>query len=210
MEFAETVRRRRMVRRFTAGPVPDDALRAVLEAGLRAPSAGHTQAVEFAVCLGGAVDDFWSLTAHQGETTNTGSSAWLDGLRTAPVLVEVWTTKSAYRARYAEPDKARAELVAPWWWVDAGMAVEAMLLAAVDQGLGACFFGLPPGREDALRAAAGLPADRTAVGVLALGHAHPDAAPGRSSSRPRRSDRVHFLTGSQENCGNGGPDVTIP
>ena len=30
----------------------------------------------------------------------------------------------------------------PYWWVDGGMAVEHLLLGAVDAGLGACFFGL--------------------------------------------------------------------
>src|SRR3546814_20224002 len=30
----------------------------------------------------------------------------------------------------------------PYWWVDGGMAVDQLLLAAVEAGLGACFFGL--------------------------------------------------------------------
>ena len=34
----------------------------------------------------------------------------------------------------------------PYWDVDAGMAALLMLLTAVDEGLGACFFGVPPDR----------------------------------------------------------------
>lgn len=179
-----------MVRRFTAEPVNDNVLQTILNAGLRAPSAGHTQAVEFVALTDAAVADFWQLTA-AGRT-----SSWLDGLRTAPALVQVWTSETAYRDRYAESDKA-AELVAPWWWVDAGMAVEAMLLAAVDASLGACFFGLPPGREDDVRAHYALRDDLRAVGVVALGRPHPDARPGRSAARPRRADRVHLVRDPQ-------------
>ena len=76
---------------------------------------------------------------------------WLAGMRTAPVLVLVWTAPGAYLDRYAEPDKGwtdrdPARWTAPYWYVDAGMAVLAMLYAAVDEGLGACFFGVPPDR----------------------------------------------------------------
>ena len=49
------------------------------------------------------------------------------------------------------------------------MAVLAMLLAAVDQGLGACFFGVPPDRIAAVRERFGVPADQELVGVVSLG-----------------------------------------
>ncbi len=46
----------------------------------------------------------------------------------------------------------------PWWHVDAGRAALLVLQAAVDRGLGACFFRVPPGRWPALREAYGVPA----------------------------------------------------
>ena len=63
----------------------------------------------------------------------------------------VWTDEGAYLDRYAEPDKGwtdrdPARWSAPYWWVDAGMGAMAALLAAVDHGLGACFFGVPAAR----------------------------------------------------------------
>ena len=67
------------------------------------------------------------------------------------------------------------------------------LLAAVDEGLGALFFGLFE-HEAALQAALGIPADRRPVGTIALGYAAADAdRPSRSSQRPRRplDDVVH-------------------
>jgi nitroreductase len=72
----------------------------------------------------------------------------------------------------------------PYWWVDAGMAVENLLLAAVAEGLGGCFFGLFDHEEPVLRAL-GVPPGRRGVGTIALGHPAPDE-PGRSVQRARR------------------------
>jgi nitroreductase len=103
----------------------------------------------------------------------------------------VWTSREAYLDRYAEPDKGWSDRdperwSAPYWFVDAGMAAMAALLAAVDSGLGACFFGVPADRADAVRAAFGVPADQLSVGVLSLGHPAADAAPGGSAVRRAR------------------------
>ena len=68
----------------------------------------------------------------------------------------------------------------PYWWVDAGMASEHLLLGAVDAGLGACFFG-PFGHEDDILAGLGVPDGWRAVGTVALGHPAPDP-PGLSAS----------------------------
>ena len=69
------------------------------------------------------------------------------GLLRAPVLVIPLVRPDAYAERYGEPDKAPSGLgdldawAVPYWWVDGGMAVQTLLLAAVAEGLGACFFG---------------------------------------------------------------------
>ncbi len=58
------------------------------------------------------------------------------------------TDEAAYRARYSEPDKARfgsgvaSAWPVPYWLVDTSFATMAILLSAVDAGLGALFFGL--------------------------------------------------------------------
>jgi nitroreductase len=75
----------------------------------------------------------------------------------------------------------------PYWWVDAGMAVEHVLLGAVDRGLGACFFGLFD-QETAVLSALGVPEGWRAVGTIALGHPLDGAdEDGRSVARGRRS-----------------------
>ena len=110
----------------------------------------------------------------------------------APVLVLVWVSRNAYLDRYAEPDKGwsdrdEARWSAPYWYVDAGMAAQNVLLAAVAQGLGACFFGIPAQRISAVRAAFGVPADQLSVGVISLGH---PAAGEQPSGSPRRRPRA--------------------
>jgi nitroreductase len=189
MEFAEVVRRRRMIRSYDADrPVPPEALDTVLGAALRAPSAGFTQGVSFVV-LNSVLDreTFWRLTAD-------GDSAWLRSMRTAPVLITVWTNQEAYLDRYAEPDKGwtdrdPARWSAPYWFVDAGMASMAALLSAVDQHLGACFFGIPADRTAAVRETFGVPTSQLSVGVVSLGYPASAAEKQRVVGSPTRRRR---------------------
>jgi len=196
VELAEALRRRRMTRRFDPDrPVPAAALEAVLAAALRAPSAGYSQGVSLLVLATAEERDaFWTATSDPGR-----ESRWLGGMRTAPVLVGVWTSREVYLDRYAEPDKGWTDRdpdrwSAPYWFVDAGMAAMGSLLSAVDAGLGACFFGVPVDRVAAVREVFGVPADQLSVGMVALGHPDPDAVPGGSALRRRRrpdTSRVH-------------------
>jgi nitroreductase len=81
----------------------------------------------------------------------------------------------------------------PYWWVDAGMAVMAALLAATAAGAGALFFGIFE-REQAVLDALGVPPGHRAVGTIALGVPAADDEPGRSAAtRPRRpaADTIH-------------------
>jgi nitroreductase len=110
----------------------------------------------------------------------------------APVLIVALVEPRAWVDRYAESDKVAAGLGAgeaawpvPYWWVDGGMAVEHLLLGAVDAGLGACFFGLFDHEADVL-AALGVPGGWRALGTVALGHPAPDE-PSRSAARGRRA-----------------------
>jgi nitroreductase len=186
MELSEVRRRRRMVRRYDPDiDVPGDVLERILAAGLRVPSAGFTQGVSLLVLDGADKDHCWAVTTDPAVEPDR----WLVGMRTAPVLVLVWTDPEAYLDRYAEPDKGwtdrdPAHWTAPYWYVDAGMAALAMLYAAVDEGLGACFFGAPPATVPAIRSAYGVPEGHERVGVISLGT--PAGTPGRSR-RERRS-----------------------
>jgi nitroreductase len=171
VEFAEVVRRRRMVRTYDPDrPVPRATVRQVLGLAARAPSAGHTQGWHFLV-LDTATDReaFWAATA-AGD-----ADPWLTRMRTAPVLVIVFSDKAAYLDRYAEPDKGwtdrdEARWPVPYWDTDAAMAAMIALLAVVDAGLGGCFFGVAAEKWDALRASFGVPTGLRPVGVLSIGY----------------------------------------
>ena len=208
VEFQEVVRRRRMVRRYSPEPVDPAVVDRLVSNAVRAPSAGFSQGWGFLVL--DRPDDvarFWAAATPPARTARPDS--WLRGMRTAPVVVVPFSSEAAYRRRYAEPDKAgpdtagpkEAEVAAasgrpaaadgprwgvPYWHVDAGMASLLILQTVVDEGLGACFFGVPPGRVEALRAEFGVPEEYAPVGAITVGHPAPEERPGGSATRRRR------------------------
>ena len=188
VEFREVVRRRRMVRRYDGRPVAREVVDRVLEHASRAPSAGFTQGVSFLVLEEQEqLERFWEATSPRG-----AGGRWLEGMRTAPVVVVPLTSREAYLDRYAEPDKGWTDRdpgrwPVPYWYVDAGMAALLALQTAVDEGLGACFFGIPVDRVPAFRETFGVPGDQLPVGAVTLGHRADDpGAAGSPSRRPRR------------------------
>lgn len=194
MEFREVVRRRRMVRRYANTPVDPAVVDRMLEHAQRAPNAGFTQGWAFLVLDTPAdVALFWESTGADAGAHN----AWLDGMRTAPVVIVALTSKAAYLDRYAQPDKGwtdRSEerWPVPYWFVDAGMAALLVLQTAVDEGLGACFFGIPADHLDTFREAFGVPASHAPVGAITVGHRVADVgAAGSPARRERRTDVVH-------------------
>jgi nitroreductase len=190
MEFAEVVRRRRMVRRYADEPVDPAIVDRMLEHAIRAPSAGFSQGWAF-LRLDTAEDvaRFWRATSLDDRASNT----WLDGMRTAPVILVPMANKDAYLDRYAEDDKGWTDRdenrwPVPYWHIDTGMAALLVLQTAVDEGLGACFFGIPPERIDAFRAEFGVPAAYRPIGAITVGHRLPDTgAKGSPASRRRRT-----------------------
>ena len=196
MEFQDLVRRRRMVRTFQPRPVPRDVLLRVLEVAQHAPSAGFSQGFDFLVLdEPSQVDWFVQTTAHPDfPEDNLGPE------QIPPCLVLAISNKPAYLERYSRPDKARFGMQkaegwpAPYWDVDTGMAVMLILLAAIEEGLGAVFFGLFWG-EDVVLKALTVPEGCRPIGVIALGYPHESEKfdPSRFAARRRPLDSmVHF------------------
>lgn len=188
MELRDVIRRRRMVRAYDPDrPVDPAVVTRLLEHAVHAPSAGFSQGWDFLV-----LDDaeargrFWAATTD----ADAEPDAWLRGMQSAPVLVVCFSDRDRYLDRYAEPDKDwtnrdPARWPVPYWDTDTAGAGLLMLLTAVDEGLGACFFGVPPERAAAVRVAFGVPDNRTPVGVVSVGHPAPD----RRSPSLRRGRR---------------------
>jgi nitroreductase len=187
LDFDAVVRRRKMVRTFLDQAVDAEILQRILERGQRAPSAGYTQGIEFLVLEGPA------QTARFWEVVSTDEGGPGRGVRSAPVLVVPLASKQAYLDRYAEEDKGwtdrdESRWPMPYWYIDAAFASMLILLAAVDEGLGALFFGLFPPSLPAFKAAFGIPDEWEPIGVIALGHAAPkDPVTSSAHSRPRKS-----------------------
>lgn len=194
MELTDVIRRRRMTRAFERRSVAPELVDGLIDLARRAPSAGNTQPWAFVVLEGDQTARLWDVTLPAGRR---GGFRWAR-LLDAPVVVVAVVDPGAYAHRYAEPDKRGTGLGAgvdawpvPYWWVDGGMAVHGLLLAAVDAGLGALFYGLFDHEEAAL-AALGVPPGWRALGAVAMGWPAPDE-PGRSTARgrPDLGDVIH-------------------
>lgn len=188
MDFEEVVRRRRMVRNFDPDrPVPPDVRERMLANAVRAPSAGFSQGWAFLVCEGtDQLTRFWKAATPEGG----GDGAWYERMTRAPLIIVPLSHKDAYLDRYAQPDKGwtdrdEGRWPVPYWHIDTGMASLLMLLTVVDEGLGACFFGIPPERIAAFREEFGVPETHAPIGAIAAGYRAPDT-PSPSLRRGRR------------------------
>ncbi|WP_125776307.1 nitroreductase family protein [Antribacter gilvus] len=189
MEFQDVVRKRRMHRRFTAEPVPAEAVDRMVRNAVRAPSAGFSQGWAFVVLdRPEDTDRFWRAAS---PASGRDMSSWLAGMTTAPVLILALASKAAYLRRYAERDKGwtdqdEGRWPVPFWHVDVGMASLLILQTAVDEGLGACFFGVSPDEVPAVRTELGIPDEFEITGVVAVGHPADGGAAGSPARRTRR------------------------
>jgi len=177
VELSDVVRKRRMVRRYDPDrQVPARVIDAALSNAIRAPSAGFSQGWDFVVLTKPEErQEYWAATTDLDDEPDR----WQAGMKTAPALILCLSDPGTYLRRYAESDKGWTDLdeerwPVPYWDVDTGMAALLILLTAVDQGLGACFFGTPPEMHEDVFEAFGIPHDRNLVGVLSLGYPMPD------------------------------------
>jgi nitroreductase len=183
-DLEDLVKARRMCRDFSEDPVDGTVVDRLLDLARRAPSAGHTQGWAFLVLEGVELTRrFWQADA----SPEWLASPTLPGLLNAPVIIVPWASRQAYERRYAKADKATSALgwSVPYWIVDVSFATMHILLGAQAYGLGALFFRLRPGAEEALRADFDVAGEWSAIGALALGF--PAGSQGRL--RPPRALR---------------------
>jgi nitroreductase len=188
MELDEAIRRRRMCRAFSSRPVPAAVVDRLLDRARRAPSAGNAQGWAFLVLDDeGSRQRFW----RSGADPEWLASPDPPGLLDAPVIVVPLCSSDVYLARYSEPDKLGHGLTsvdkwpAPFWTVDVSFATMLLLLGAVEEDLGALFFGLRQGSEP-MRREFGIPADWEPIGAIALGWPADRPGPAGSAWRGRR------------------------
>ena len=188
MEFQDVVRRRRMVRRFRPEAISQESLDRFLHNATRGPSAGFSQGQAFLVLRERQdLDRVWDVA----------SAAVDENVRTAPLVIVPMSCKRIYLDRYARDDKGwtdrdEARWPVPFWHIDTGMAALLILQTAVDEGLGALYFGIVPEAVDPFRRAFGVPDDHEPIGAIAIGHSAESEKRDLSARRRPAHDVLHF------------------
>jgi len=163
MEFMEVISRRRSIRRYKPDPVPEAEIEYVLEAARLAPSWGNTQCWKFVVVTDPKVKE---------ELARAGNS-WT---AKAPVIIASCADPSISENR--TPSSAKGDQ--RYYMLDIGIAMEHLILAAADRGLGTCWIGHFD--EAIAKKALGVPENIRVVATTPLGY--PDEDP---ATRPRKS-----------------------
>jgi len=169
MDFYELVKARRSVRSYKPNPVGEDILKRVLEAARLAPSWKNLQCWRFIIVSSG--EGKAGILAAIPDT-NPAKKA----ISTAPVTIVLC----------ADPRASGIMGDRYYYLVDAGIAMEHLILAACAEGLGTCWVGVFD--EDIVKSNLEIPSEWRVVGLTPLGY--PVQAP---EPRPRKAmDEVVF------------------
>jgi nitroreductase len=193
VQFAEVVARRRMVRRYRPDPVNPAVVERVVATACRGPSAGFSQGLAFVVVTDAQIRARLAELCDEPAHVARGAVPWLS---VAPVHVVPCVRRADYDARYAAADKVRSRgperWAVPFWWVDGGAALMLLLLAAVDEGLGAGLLDIAD--RAGVRALLDIPPDVEPLGLVTLGYAVDTQPPSSATRRPRRplSEQLHW------------------
>jgi len=191
VEFSEVIKRRKMVRAFTGQPLAAGTADRLLRAANRAPSAGFSQGYSFLVLEGTQqCAPLWEIGQDAASAGDIPAEmrAMMEAMSRAPLVIVPLACKDIYLDRYAQPDKGWADRdeshwPVPYWYIDTGFTALLILLAAVDEGLGAVFFGIMPEEMSDFRSRFEVPEEWTPIGGIAIGHIAPEAEQMPSSAR---------------------------
>ncbi|MBN1911567.1 MAG: nitroreductase family protein [Pirellulales bacterium] len=198
MNTLEAIHRRRSIRRFRPDPVPEELLTKILEAARRAPSGTNAQPWKFVVVRSPerrealAEAAYGQAMFHQAPVIVVAlgdRKVYKRRMRRAKELIDVGAIDAevieklgnVYRNRATqtlEPDQAIM--------ANCMIAVDHLILAATDLGLGTCWVRFMKVEE--IAAALGLPEEVFPIVMIPLGYADEDPP-----SRPRYPlDEVAF------------------
>jgi nitroreductase len=178
MTVLEPIRTRRSVRRYSAAPVEDAKIEAMLESARLAPSGSNTQPWHFIVVR--------AKESRERVVEACHSQGWM---LQAPLLI-VCVADIASRLgdssdlilQADSPQRALKSIIR-----DTAIAVEHMVLQAQSMGLSTCWVGYFDQHE--IRPVLNIPTDKYVVAVLVVGYGAEEPP-----ARPRKplGDMVHF------------------
>jgi len=179
MELSQAIRGRRTVRRFLRRPVEKELLERILEAATWAPSAHNAQPWRFYVLtdpdvkkrLAEEMAEAWGRDLERDgvplEERRSLTSESVERITEAPVAVVACMTMRDMD-RYPDERRMMAERTMAVQSVTA--AVQNMLLAAHELGLGACWMCAPLFCPDVVRRVLGMPEDVEPQALILLGY----------------------------------------
>ena len=151
MELETVVRKRRMCREYLDRDVPPEKIDRILDLASRYPSAGHTEPQEFILVRDRRVKDGLARAA-------------LDQMfvAQAPLVIVVVSDTRRSARRYGERGVHFYSII------DGAFVAMLILLAVVNEGLGACFVAAFHDRE--VREVLGLPPHVRPIGLIPTGY----------------------------------------
>ncbi len=149
MELKTALFERRSTRSFTGRIPTAEEIRYILKAAVNAPSACNLQSWHF-----------YCVTDPDARKRFSEFAA--DWVAAAPLIFVVCTDSHAIEARFGKSDRTDKFVIQ-----DTALAMENMLLAAVDIGLGGCIIGAYD--EDKCREALNIPTELKPVALLPIG-----------------------------------------
>jgi len=156
MELMEVISRRRSIRKYRSDAVPEADIEYILEAARLAPSWANTQCWKFVVVTDQKIKDDLALAGN----------SWI---AQAPVII----------VACADPSKPGVKGSQQYYMLDIGIAMEHLVLAAANKGLGTCWIGAFD--EEIAKKALDVPDNIRVVATTPLGY--PDQNP---DARPRK------------------------
>jgi nitroreductase len=169
MDFETVVKRRRMCREFLERDVPQEKIDRILELASRYPSAGHTEPQEFIVVRNRRMKEDLAHAA-------------LDQMfvAQAPVVIVVVSDVRRSARRYGERGVRFFSIL------DGAFVAMLILLAVVEEGLGACFVG--SFYDEEVQEVLSLPQEVRPIGIIPIGYC---AEGSRKFRRRSREQIVH-------------------
>lgn len=170
MSVREAIESRRSIRKFEEKSVGDDDIRELLNAARLAPSWANRQEWRFVIVREEATKQQLKETLR--ETNPVGKHGFK-----APVIIVLCAVK----------DEVTVHQSKPYYLVDAGLAMQNLMLTAVDKGLGTCWIGSFD--ENRVRDILGIPDSVAIVGITPVGYPAQSPEP-----RPRMNldELVHY------------------